>query len=94
LRSNFQGSQLARPLLGVNISIGSCTLTTARASGGSGTTVKGAVTSRAKNDPVGTATGGGTNVQAVGGNSSGDGKTTAAVDGNEGPADATNDNKE
>ena len=30
----------------------------------------------------------------VGGNSSGDGKTTAAVDGNEGPADATNDNTE
>jgi hypothetical protein len=30
----------------------------------------------------------------VGGNSSGDGKTTTGVDGNEGPADATNDNTE
>jgi len=30
----------------------------------------------------------------MGGNSSGDGKTTAGVDGNEGPADATNDNTE
>jgi hypothetical protein len=28
----------------------------------------------------------------VGGKSSGDGRTTAGVDGNEGPADATNDN--
>jgi hypothetical protein len=41
-----------------------------------------------------TVAGGGTNVQAMGGNSSGDGKITAAVDGNEGPADANNDNTE
>jgi hypothetical protein len=34
------------------------------------------------------------NVQAVGGNSSGDDKITATVDGNEGPADANNDNGE
>jgi hypothetical protein len=41
-----------------------------------------------------TVAGGGTNVQAMGGNSSGDGKITAAVDGNEGPADANSDNTE
>ncbi len=54
------------------------------------TTVNGAVISRLKIDPVGTATGA-TNDQAVGESSSGDDKTTAAVDGNEGPADANND---
>jgi hypothetical protein len=43
-----------------------------------------------KIDPVGTATGA-TKDQAAGGSSSGDDKTTAAVDGNEGPADANND---
>lgn len=40
-----------------------------------------------------TSAGGGTK-DRVGENSSGDGKTTAAVDGDEGPADATNDNME
>ena len=41
-----------------------------------------------------TVAGGGTNVQAMGENSSGYGKITAAVDGNEGPADANSDNTE
>ena len=41
----------------------------------------------------GVSTAGGMNVQAVGGNSGGDDKITAAVDGNEGPADADNDNR-
>jgi hypothetical protein len=65
-----------------------------RASGGNGTTVTAAVTSRANIDHVVTATGCGTKDKVVGGNSSGDDETTAAVGGNEGPADANNDNTE
>ena len=41
-----------------------------------------------------TAAGGGTKDRGVGENSSGDGKITAGVGGDEGPADANNDNME
>ena len=67
-------------------------LTTVRASGGSGTTVKGTATTEAGVDPVGTTTttGGGTNGHAAGANTSDDDGVTAAVDGNEGTADNSN----
>ena len=74
--------------MGVNVSIGFFTRPTRQET--ARTTVKGAVISGVKIDPVGTATGA-TKDQAAGGSSSGDDKTTAAVDGNEGPADANND---